>query len=632
MNIFDGLNNQQIEAVKVTEGPVLILAGAGSGKTKTLTHRIAYLLSQGVKPENILALTFTNKAAEEMKNRVASLIYGSRFMIYGLFIGTFHSFGVKILRNESERLGYKNNFVIYDEDDVFSLAKDIAAGLNFLKDKFKPATALHIISKAKNELRGAGEFAAESGGFYKDKILKFYNIYERQLKKANALDFDDLIALPVKIFEKYPDALLKYRNQYKYILIDEYQDTNHAQYQLINLLAKKHKNLFVIGDPDQAIYGWRYADFRNILNFEYDYPGARVIKLEQNYRSTQNILDAAHEIISKNIERKEKKLWTQNQTGDLIEVVENANEREEADFIVNRAADLSKNQSVNLDKIVVMYRTNAQSRALEEACLYANLPYRVIGGIKFFQRREIKDILAFLRLIQNSNDEISQKRIMGILGKRKFDDFTGSWDKIKEEAKTFSIANLIKSIIKKTGYYNYIAAKFPGTASDGEPESESRINNIKELIGLASKYNKIEPVSALSDFLAEAALMQDQPEAGPPRAGGRRNESGGKLNLMTLHSAKGLEFDAVFIAGAEEKLLPHARSAYSFDELEEERRLCYVGLTRAKKHLCLSFVKHRNLWGESGEVLPSRFIMELPPHLVRFQSLADGYNLPEIEL
>ena len=618
MNVFDGLNEQQIEAVKTINGPVLILAGAGSGKTRTLTHRIAYLLSQGIKPENILALTFTNKAAQEVQNRIAILLQNSKFEIKNskLFVGTFHSFGVKILRNDAERLGYKNNFVIYDEDDIFSLAKDIAAELNFPKDKFKPATALHVVSKSKNELKNIKELLAESSSFHRDKILKFCNIYEKRLKEANALDFDDLIALPAKMFAKYPEVLKRYQGQYQYILVDEYQDTNHAQYKLINLLTEKHKNLFVIGDPDQAIYGWRYADFRNILNFERDYPGAKVIKLEQNYRSTQNILDAAHEIISKNTERKEKRLWTHNQAGDLVEVVESANEREEANFIVNKAADLNKNRNVNLDKMVVMYRTNAQSRALEEACLYANLPYRVIGGIKFFQRREIKDILAFLRLIQNPSDEIGQKRIAGILGKRKFDDFTESWDKIKEEAKTFSIANLIKSIIKKTGYYNYIAAKFPGVAPDGELESESRIKNIKELIGLASVHDN------LSGFLTEVALMQQERDA----------DNSKKLNLMTLHSAKGLEFEAVFIAGVEEKLLPHARSTYSFDELEEERRLCYVGLTRAKKHLCLSFVKYRSLWGESGEVLPSRFIMELPPHLVRFQSLADGYNLPEVEL
>ena len=627
MNIFDGLNDRQIEAVKATEGPVLILAGAGSGKTRTLTHRIAYLLSQGVRPENILAVTFTNKAAEEMRNRIGKLLmangqspesYKLSAISHQLFIGTFHSFGVKILRQEIDKLGRGRNFVIYDEDDAFNLAKDIAAELNFPKDKFKPATILNIISKAKSELQNPEEFLAEAGDYYRKKILDFYRVYEKRLKAANALDFDDLITLPVALFEKYPEALSKFQNQYRYILVDEYQDTNHAQYALINLLAKKNKNLFAIGDPDQAIYGWRQADFRNILNFERDYPGALVVKLEQNYRSTQNILDAAHEIIGKNIERKEKTLWTENPAGALIEVFENANEREEASFIISKIIGLAKNGGIDLDKMVVMYRTNAQSRVLEEACLYANLPYRVVGGIKFFQRREIKDILAFLRLIQNPADEMSLKRIAGVLGKRGLAAFEPKFEAIKTEAKTFSLTSLIKNVVRKTGYYDYLAAKFSGISEDGEPESESRVKNIRELIGLSEKYSGAEPETALSEFLADAALMQED----------RRNESGKKLNLMTLHSAKGLEFDAVFIAGAEEGLMPHSRSAYSGDELEEERRLCYVGLTRAKKHLFVSFAKYRTLWGERNETMPSRFIMEIPQRLVKFTSLADGYPPP----
>lgn len=626
MDIFNGLNDRQKEAVLTKNGPVLILAGAGSGKTKTLTHRIAYLLNQGVRPENILAVTFTNKAAEEMRTRISKLLIANSYLPYAisnkLFIGTFHSFGVKILRNEIEKIDYKNNFVIYDEDDAFALAKDIRSELNFPQDKLKAGTLLNIISKAKSELKDLEEILADADELYRNRILRFGEIYNQRLKAANAVDFDDLITLPVKTFLKYPDVLEKYQNQYQYILVDEYQDTNHAQYKLINLLTEKFKNLFVIGDPDQAIYGWRQADFRNILNFERDYPGAKVVKLEENYRSTQNILSAASKIISKNIERKEKTLWTQNPPGAPIEVTETESEREEAEFIINKILDLNKNLDLSLEKTVVMYRTNAQSRALEEACLYAGLPYRVIGAVKFFQRKEIKDMVAFLRLIQNSNDEISLKRITGILGKRAFANFKSEFEKLKEMAKTSSPADLIKAIIKKTNYYDYLSSKFSGVGPDGELESESRIKNVRELIGLAFKYDGFAPDIALSEFLTESALMQE----------GIKNESSEKLNLMTLHSAKGLEFDAVFIAGLEEGLLPHSRSAFSLEQLEEERRLCYVGLTRAKKYLWLSFTKYRSLWGEKNEALPSRFIMELPPGLVNFRSLSDGYNLPEIEM
>ncbi len=623
MKIFEGLNDRQIEAVKAIEGPVLILAGAGSGKTKTLTYRIAHLLSQGVKPENILAVTFTNKAAEEMKNRVRKLLVSSfRFYDSSLFIGTFHSFGVKILREEIEKIGYKNNFVIYDEDDVFSLAKSIRAELNFPQDKLKASTLLNIISRAKSELTTPEEILADTDELYRNRILRFGEIYKRRMLAASAVDFDDLITLPVKIFEKFPEVLEKYQNQYQYILVDEYQDTNHAQYTLLNLLAKSHKNLFAIGDPDQAIYGWRHADFRNILNFEKDYAGALVIKLEENYRSTQNILAAAHEIISKNVERKEKKLWTGNPAGNPIEVVEAGNERDEASFIISKIVELNKNPGIGLDQMVAMYRTNAQSRVLEEACLYANLPYRVIGAVKFYQRKEVKDILAYLRLIQNPADEISEKRIADIAGKRRLAEFKINLPETKKQTEFLPPAQLIKNIIKKTNYYDYLNQKFSGLNAEGEPESDARIKNVRELIGLASKYDEEEPVVALSDFLTEAALMAEN----------RDNDNSRKLNLMTLHAAKGLEFDAVFIAGCEENLMPHSRAIYSLPELEEERRLCYVGLTRAKKYLWLSFVKSRGLWGERNDVLPSRFIMELPPHLVNFRSLVDDFNLPEVNL
>ncbi len=630
MPIFDFLNDKQTEAVKTTEGPVLILAGAGSGKTKTLTHRIANLLLQGIKPENILAVTFTNKAAEEMRTRVQKLLITNyQLPTTNLFIGTFHSFGVKFLRQEIERLGYKNNFVIYDEDDAFSLVKNIRTELNFPQDKLKAPALLNIISKTKSELKELEDILADADELYRSRILQFSELYGRRLKAANAVDFDDLIVLPVKILSQYPEILEKYQNQYRYILVDEYQDTNHAQYALINLLAQKHKNLFAIGDPDQAIYGWRHADFRSILNFEEDYADALVIKLEENYRSTSNILSAANEIISKNTERKEKKLWTQNPAGSQIEVIEAGNEREEADFIILKITELNKNLGVSLDQVVVMYRTNAQSRVLEEACLYANLPYRVIGAVKFYQRKEIKDILAYLRLIQNPGDEISEKRITDIMGKKRFADFRTDLPELRKQTEFLPPSELVKIIIKKTNYYDYLNQKFSGLDAEGEPESDARIKNVRELIGLASKYDpsltenqEWRAESALSDFLAETVLMQEN----------RDNNASKKLNLMTLHSAKGLEFDAVFIAGCEENLIPHSRAIYSLPELEEERRLCYVGMTRAKKYLWLLFAKSRGLWGERNEVLPSRFIVELPLHLVNFRSLADDYNLPKIEL
>ena len=629
MDIFNELNAEQIEAVKTIKGPVLILAGAGSGKTKTLTHRIAHLISQNIKPENILAVTFTNKAAEEMKIRVKKLIDASyqqdtkyKILNTNLFIGTFHSLGVKILRSDIEKLDYKNNFVIYDEDDTLSLAKNIRNELNFPQDKLKAGTLLNIISKAKSELKDIEEILAEADNLYRSRILNFNEIYKKRMRAANAVDFDDLITLPVKIFQKFPEILKKYQDRYQYILVDEYQDTNHAQYTLINLLAQKNKNIFAIGDPDQAIYGWRHADFRNILNFERDYPEAGIIKLEENYRSTQNILAAAHEIISKNIERKEKKLWTKNHSGNQIEVIEAGNEREEAEFIINKILELNKNLGVDLDKVVIMYRTNAQSRVLEEACLYANLPYRVIGAIKFYQRKEIKDILSYLRLIQNPSDEISEKRIIDIMGKRKFSDFKASLAELKKQIEFLPPSELIKNIIKKTNYYDYLNQKFSGIDSDGEPEADSRIKNVRELISLASKYDLTKPSEGLADFLAETVLMQEN----------RDNSNSKKLNLMTLHSAKGLEFECVFIAGCEENLMPHSRAIYSLPELEEERRLCYVGFTRAKQYLWLLFTKQRTLWGERNETTPSRFVMELPQNLVNFRSLVDDYNLPEIDL
>ncbi len=624
MNILNKLNSKQKEAVTAAEGPILILAGAGSGKTRALTHRVAHLVSKGIGPENILAVTFTNKAAEEMRARIAILLKNSKFEIRNsnLFVGTFHSFGLRILRQEIRLLGYGKNFIVYDDDDAQSLAKEIMAELGLSTSQFKPAALLGAVSKAKSELMGFEDFSVQGSGFYQIQVRKFYEAYQRRLKRLNALDFDDLIMLPVKIFEADKNVLEKYQNRFRYILVDEYQDTNRAQYCLINLLAEKFRNLCVIGDPDQSIYTWRGADFRNILNFEKDYPDARIIKLEQNYRSTQNILSAASKIISKNAERKEKTLWTENPPGALIEAVQAPNERREAGFIVNKVRDLNRALGIGLGEMAVFYRTNAQSRAIEEACLVNNLPYRVIGGVKFYQRKEIKDVLAYLRLIQNPNDELSQKRITDVLGKRKFADFWNGRSELKAEL--LFPADLIKAVIKKTGYYDYLRQKFPSLTSEGEPEAESRIKNLKELTGLAKKYDiELNASEALSRFLSEVALMQDLD---------RHDSSVQKLNLMTLHSAKGLEFEAVFIAGLEEGLLPHSRANHSKNDFEEERRLCYVGLTRAKNYLWLLFAARRNIWGESGETVPSRFLAELPPQLINFSFADYDGDGPEIIL
>ncbi len=630
MDILANLNDKQREAVETRDGPILIVAGAGSGKTRALTHRIAYLISRGASPAEILAVTFTNKAAEEMKKRVARLIENLKLKIENLFVGTFHSFGLKILRNEIGLLGYKKNFAIYDEDDSLSLAKEILKSMNLSPDQFKPASMLNKISNAKNELIGPEEFETKADNFYQKQIRQFYNNYQNKLKACNALDFDDLIRLPVKIFETDESILEKYQNQYRYILVDEYQDTNHAQYRLVNLLAQKNRNLCVIGDPDQSIYTWRGADFRNILNFEKDYPDAKVIMLEQNYRSTQNILTAAHEIIAKNIERKEKTLWTENPPGEVIEVVATRNERDEAEVIVKKIIDLRNALKIGLDEIAIMYRTNAQSRVLEEACLYANVPYRVIGAIRFYQRREVKDILAFLRFLQNENDSESAKRITAVLGKRGFENFKRDYENLKDGTKILKPADVIKTIIKKIKYYDYLKQKFPGIAADGELEYESRMRNLRELTGLAMKYDaEISSEEALSNFLSEIALMQE-PEKNDPNVK--------KLNLMTLHSAKGLEFEAVFIAGLEEGLFPHSRAAFSAQELEEERRLCYVGITRAKRYLWLLFALKRSIWGSTAETSPSRFLSELPSHLLNFRlyndenEYEDDSNLPEISV
>ena len=631
MNILSGLNEKQIEAVTTIDGQLLIIAGAGSGKTRVLCHRVAHLIEHGVSPENILAVTFTNKAAGEMKERITNLLKTESYRPKNVSVGTFHSLCVRILRQEIDKLGhfgqkYGKNFVIYGEDDQESLVKKILQNLSLDTKQFSPRSVLSAISAAKNEFIEPEAYESGAKTFFQKTVAKIYAAYQKALEERNALDFDDLLNKTLEIFQKFPSILEKYQEKFRYILVDEYQDTNHAQYRLINLLAQKNRNLCVIGDPDQSIYTWRGADFRNILNFEKDYPDAKVIMLEQNYRSTQNILNAAREIISKNIERKEKTLWTENPPGEIIEVVATRNERDEAEAIINKVTGLHNALKVGLDEMAIMYRTNAQSRVLEEACLYANIPYRVIGAVRFYQRREVKDILAFLRLLQNENDSESAKRITTVLGKRGFASFKSDYANLKDDAKSLKPADVIKAVIKKIKYQDYLKQKFSGVAADGEPEYESRMRNLQELIGLAMKYDaEIQPEEALSNFLAEVALMQE-PEKNDPNVK--------KLNLMTLHSAKGLEFEAVLIAGLEEGLFPHSRAAFSARELEEERRLCYVGITRAKRYLWLLFALKRSIWGSTAQTQPSRFLSELPSHLVNFRlydDYEDSSNLPGSE-
>ncbi|MCD6149425.1 DNA helicase PcrA [bacterium] len=669
-DLLKNLNSAQQEAVKATEGPVLIIAGAGSGKTRTLTHRVAYLIKKKkINPLNILAVTFTNKAAQEMKERIAKLlearskqpaspagrqatskISNSQFSnpkiqttSYKLpTVGTFHSVCARILRREIDKLGYKKSFNIFDAQDQLALVKRIFKELSISKDQFNPASFLTAISEAKNKFIDEEAFSRQAEGFYEETVAKVYNAYQEELKKNNILDFDDLIRLAVKIFQEFPEVLAKYQNLFRYILVDEYQDTNHAQYLLVKLLSQKHRNLCVVGDDWQSIYMFRQADIKNILSFEKDYPGAKVIKLEQNYRSTQIILDAAHEIISKNVNRKDKKVWTENKKGHPVAVYEANDEKDEAEFIAeeikNKVSD--KNKKYNYSDFAVLYRTNAQSRIIEEIFLKESIPYRIIGGLKFYQRKEIKDIVAYLRVIQNGNDYISLERIINEprrgIGKKtlakwaafakendlnlldasakispqnselkeakikaikQFCDFIFQMRDFKDRA---GLANLIEKIFKGSGYETSLEKM--------GIEGETRIENVRELLSVAEKHRGENANMSLELFLEEVALVADTDNI---------DQNQDTVHLMTLHSAKGLEFPIVFIAGLEEGILPHSRSMLNADEMEEERRLMYVGITRAKEKVCLLHAEMRVIFGSTQANPPSRFLDDIPPHLVR---------------
>ena len=636
-NLLEKLNPSQKEAVETTSGPVLIIAGAGSGKTRALTHRVAYLiLEKNISPENILAVTFTNKAAEEMKKRVAELLVGTTKSLP--HIGTFHAICSRILRREIDKIGYGKNFSILDQQDQLALLKNICKELMLDPEQFRPQSAAETISKAKNELLGAQDFARQAAGLYEETAAKIYSLYQKRLHSQLALDFDDLIMLTVKIFQTFPAVLEKYQNFFRYIMIDEYQDTNHAQYLLAKLLAQKHRQLCVVGDDWQGIYSWRGANIQNILDFEKDYPEAKVIKLEQNYRSTQNILDAAYGVISKNIRRKDKKIWTAQKGGQLLSSYEAGDEKDEADFIAATIKNKLKREKTNLNDFVVLYRTNAQSRMIEDSLLRFSLPYRIIGGVKFYQRKEIKDAVAYLRLIKNFQDEISLSRILdestrgiGKITLQKWLDFSHSSDsdpitagkKITEnselpsakilEIKKFcdfiilgqtksqeeKLSQLLEFVITQSGYEKGLL--------DGTSEGLTRQENLRELLTVAQKYDAQSGVIGLELFLEEVALSSETDNIG------RDAEA---IHLMTLHSAKGLEFRFVFIAGLEEGLFPHSRSFLSEEEMEEERRLMYVGITRAQEKVYLLFTRERNIFGSSQANAPSRFLDDIPEHLI----------------
>lgn len=642
MDIFQGLNPQQKEAVLHTEGPLLMLAGAGSGKTRVLTHRIAYLIEErGVSPYNILAITFTNKAAREMKERIETII-GPKAL--DTWTGTFHACCVRILRREIDRIGFDRNFVIYDSSDQETLMKDCLSQLQYNEKNYPPKMVLAEISRAKDELIYPEDYSLMAGSDFRlSRIAKLYGLYQKRLKANNALDFDDIIMHTIKIFTEYPEVLEYYRNKFRYILVDEYQDTNTAQYMLVSMLAAKHRNICVVGDDDQSIYGWRGANIRNILEFEKDFEGCRVIKLEQNYRSTANILNAANNVIKNNYGRKPKTLWTDNGEGDRIKVFEASDERDEAWYVANKIKSEVRTGKRNYRDFAVLYRINAQSRVFEDAFMKNGIPYKIVGGHKFYDRKEIKDVIAYLRVIQNPNDDISLKRIINVpkrgIGRVTMekaeqlalsngvsiysiivqpDNFPGlsrAADKLKAFTDTLarfrtmlSCTNLtewVKMIIEESGIIKELEL-------EGTVEAKTRIENIREFQSVAVEFvrNSEEEEPSLEDFLAHISLIADVDDM---------EEEADRVVLLTMHSAKGLEFPVVFLAGMEEGLFPSSRSFGEEGEMEEERRLCYVGITRAKEELYLSYSKSRMLFGNTTYNRPSRFIDEIPPGLLHYQ-------------
>ncbi len=668
MTLLQNLNNPQKEAVTADKGPFLVIAGAGSGKTTALTRRVAFLIRErNVSPFNILAVTFTNKAAGEMKERVAEYL-GSEFAMP--LIGTFHSICVRILRGEIHGLGYSADFSILDQQDHLVVVKKVLREMELPPEQFAPKVVSGSLSRAKNNLLSPKDLYSQAGSYYEEQVSQVYDRYQKYLRENNSLDFDDLIRLTIILFQKDAKILEKYRARFQYILVDEYQDTNYAQYKLIKLLASEHQNIFVVGDDWQSIYRWRGADVSNILNFKKDYPKAQIIKLEQNYRSTQKILDAAHHVIKDNVSRSEKKIWTEKTDGKNLVLFQANSEQEEAGFIAQNIKRLVEEKNYSLNDFVVLYRTNAQSRAVEECLLKESISYRIVGGIKFYARKEVKDIIAYLRLINNLKDVVSLERALGepkrgiggktleqwLVGAKSLEmnpivfgasehlkkvikskarqksiaDFCKFIENLNKKVQTYNLENieidgnlftpdlqriektekntettkiklteLIKEVYEKSGYKKSLL--------DGSIEGETRDENVQELLSVAGKYDGIE--NSLHIFLEEVALISDTDTI---------NQDVDMVHLMTLHSAKGLEFPVVFVIGLEEGLMPHSRALQNEEEMEEERRLMYVGITRAKERVYLVSARQRILFGSLKSSPPSRFLGDIPNDLLEY--------------
>ncbi len=652
MSIYDTLNAEQREAVFHTEGPLLILAGAGSGKTRVLTHRIAYLIEEkGINPWNILAITFTNKAAGEMRERVDDIVgFGSE----SIWVSTFHSTCVRILRRHIDRLGYDNNFTIYDSDDQKTLMKDVCKLLQIDTKTYRERTILSAISSAKDEMVTPEEYELNAyGDFSKKKIAEAYKEYERQLKANNALDFDDLLVKTVQLFQTQPEILEYYQDRFRYIMVDEYQDTNTVQFKLISLLAAKYKNLCVVGDDDQSIYKFRGANIQNILSFEKEFEHTKVIKLEQNYRSTSTILDAANAVIKNNVGRKAKSLWTENGEGEKIQFRQFDTAYDEAEYIVGDIRERVDNGKAAYCDHAVLYRTNAQSRLFEEKMITANIPYKIVGGVNFYARKEIKDLLAYLKTIDNGKDDLAVRRIINVpkrgiglttvnriteaaqqrgisfyealcsadlvpgLGRSisKLESFAAMIEYFRKEAEHLSITELMEEILTETGYVEELKA-------EGEEEAEARLQNIDEFLNKIAAYEESceEELPTLSGFLEEVALVADIDSL---------DEESDYVVLMTLHSAKGLEFPYVYLAGMEDGIFPSYMTITADDptEIEEERRLCYVGITRAKKELAMTCARRRMIRGETQYNKMSRFLKEVPPQLLSTGKIVEKEEL-----
>lgn len=615
------LNDKQQEAVNQTDGPILILAGAGSGKTKVLTTKVAHLVSdKQIDPHNILAITFTNKAAKEMKDRVLKMLGAKAYQIQ---ISTFHSLGLLFLRENYAKLGFEKNFTILDSDDTLTVIKKILKDMNLDPKIYNPRAIRNKISSAKNELMDAENYSRFANTDYEQTVTEIFRRYEKKIKKNNSVDFDDLLVLPIKLFKENPEILKQYQERFQYILVDEYQDTNEAQYVLIKMLSAKNQNICVVGDIDQSIYGFRGANYRNILNFEKDYPKAKVILLEENYRSTSNILNVANDIIKNNKKRKEKNLWTKNEEGIKIKYHRAYDEKDEAHYVMSQIKDLI-NHGEEKSGIAVLYRTNAQSRNMEEALLKENIPYKVVGSFYFYNRKEIKDLISYLKLIYNPHDDVSLMRVINVpkrqIGPKTLENlsmkavtngtslyeaisdgkelgFKKIIEDIKKESEDLSLTDLVDLILDKSGMKKDLE-------SEKTLEAEVRLENLEEFKSITKNFEENNGIISLDEFLMEISLVSDIEE--------HKNNTD-VVTLMTIHSAKGLEFDHVFIIGLEEGLFPHNNSLDSSDDLEEERRLCYVAVTRAKKTLTLVNARRRMLYGNTNSNPPSRFISEIDP-------------------